>query len=100
MALLKRNGSSGSFVRSRALKLCILKNGLFLLPLPSFPLERHTFAVGAGGPTLILIQCDFFVCLFQEQEGVCHRWHWLCLAQPLGKYPCPVSSLDTFSASH
>lgn len=38
----------------------------------------------------------FFVCIFHEQEGVCHHCQWLYLAQPLWKYPCAVSSLDRF----
>lgn len=48
--VLNENGTSGNFVRSQALKLCILQNSLFLLPRSSFPLEIQVFAVNAGQP--------------------------------------------------
>lgn len=84
MAVLNENGNSGNFVRSQALKLCILKNSLFLLPLSFFRLESHAFAVRAGGPALPcttlfhtdsfhihpVLSFDFF-CLHLPRTGRC-----------------------------
>lgn len=93
--VLNENGTSGNFVRSQALELCILQNNLFLLPWSSFPLEIQVFAARAGspaspGPTLFhidnihipsVLSFGIFACLFQEQEGVSHHCQGLHLAQ-------------------
>lgn len=109
--VLNEDGSSGNFVRSQALKLFILEGSLFLLPSSSFTLEIQVFAVRAGSsaspsPTwphtdnfhlAPLLSFAFFVCLFQEQEGVSRPCQGLHLAQlALWKYPCAVSSLGGF----
>lgn len=81
MAVLNRNGSSGNVVKSQALKLCVLKDALFLQPL-SFPLENHGCCV--SWQTSRVPRCFIesfqahpelsfdFIYLSQEQEGVCH----------------------------